>query len=132
MQNWALRAAVHAALVVGVTGTAAAATIDFEPYVGAAIGYVDNIELNPDGQTQTSDGVIELEAGFNSRYTSQRLLGGLNYRYRYLDYFDADEFDSDFHNLGASARLIAVQDLLLFDAEEYVGGLLAPAGTRGE
>jgi len=45
--------------------------------VGAAIGYVDNIELNPDfssnGQPlpQTSDGVIELEAGFDSRYTSR-------------------------------------------------------------
>jgi hypothetical protein len=138
MRNWALGAAVHAALVVTVPGTAAAATIDFEPYVGAAIGYVDNIELNPDVDSngrplpQTSDGVIELEAGFDSRYTSQRLLGGLNYRYRYLDYFDADEFDSDFHNLGASARLIAVQDLLLFDAGAfYQQQLIDPAGSPG-
>jgi len=132
MRNWALRAGVNAALVIAMPGTAAAATIDFEPYVGAAIGYVDNIELNPDGQTQTSDGVIELEAGFNSRYTSQRLLGGLNYRYRYLDYFDADEFDSDFHNLGASARLIAVQELLYFDAGAfYQQQLKDPAGSPG-
>jgi hypothetical protein len=138
IRNWALGAAVHAAIAVAVPGTAAAATIDFEPYVGAAIGYVDNIELNPDFDSngrplpQTSDGVVELEAGFNSRYASQRLLGGLNYRYRYLDYFDADEFDSDFHNLGASARLIAVQDLLLFDANAfYQQQLIDPAGAAG-
>ena len=138
MRNWALRAGVYAALVIAMPGTAAAANIDFVPYVGAAIGYVDNIELNPDfnsnGQPlpQTSDGVIELEAGFDSRYTSQRLLGGLNYRYRYLDYFDADEFDSDFHNLGASARLIAVQEFLYFDAGAfYQQQLIDPAGSAG-
>jgi hypothetical protein len=138
MRNWVLGPAVHAAIVVAVSGTAAAANIEFEPYVGAAIGYVDNIELNPDfnsnGQPlpQTSDGVIELEAGFDSRYTGQRLLGGLNYRYRYLDYFDADEFDSDFHNLGASARLIAVQELLYFDAGAfYQQQLKDPSGSPG-
>ncbi|MBP1611373.1 MAG: signal recognition particle-docking protein FtsY [Acidobacteria bacterium] len=38
--------------------------------------------------------------------------------------------------LGIPVRYVGVgegaEDLLLFDAEEYVGGLLAPAGTRGE
>jgi hypothetical protein len=138
VRNRMLGAAVHAALVVALPGTAAASTLDFEPYVGAALGYVDNIELNPEfssnGQPlpQTSDGVIELEAGFNSRYTSQRLLGGLNYRFRYLDYFDEDDFDSDLHNLGASGRVIAVQELLHVDGSAfYQQQLKDPSGSPG-
>ncbi len=54
-QRRLLAAAVQALLATGVASTASAATSEFKPWVGAAIGYINNLNLNPPGQTQTSD-----------------------------------------------------------------------------
>jgi hypothetical protein len=129
-RNCVLAAAVQGLLAAGVPATASAATSEFKPWVGAAIGYIDNIELNPPGQTQTSDFVGEAEAGFLASYRTQRAQGAMRYRWRGLNYLEEDEYDASFHNLSASGQVAVVQDLFYVRGGAFYGqALVNPAGS---
>ncbi len=125
----ALAAAVQAALAAALPGAAAAANWEVDPWVGGAIGYIHNIELNPPDQRHSDDWVAEFEAGFDSDFRSQRFQGGLNYRFRYLDYFTENQFDSSFHNLNASGQVAVVEDLFFVRGGAfYRQALVDPSG----
>jgi hypothetical protein len=129
-QRRLLAVAVHTLLATGVASTASAATSEFKPWVGAAIGYIDNLNLNPPGQPQTSDFVGEAEAGFLAGYRSQRAQGAVRYRWRGLNYLEEDEYDASFHNLAANGQVAVVQDLFYVRGGAFYGqALVNPAGS---
>jgi len=127
-----LAVAVQAVLVATAPATAGAAVLEFDPWVSAAIGYLNNIELNPDGEPQSSDFVGEAQAGFGALYRAQRGTGGISYRWRGLNYLEEDQYDSGYHNLDASGQLVAVPDLLYLQGNVFYGQVLVdPAAAPG-
>jgi len=125
-----LAAAVQVALGVAVPSTSLAAESEFKPWVGAAIGYIDNINLEPPGRPQTSDWVAEAEAGFLANYRTQRAQGALRYRWRGLNYFEENQYDSSFHNLSGSGQVAVVEDLFFIRGGAFYGqALVNPAGS---
>ena len=111
VQRGLLAVAVQAVLVAAAPSAARAASLEFDPWVGAAVGYIHNIELNPNDQPHSDDFVAEAEAGFRSSYRSQRLVGALTYNWRGVNYFDEDQWDSSYHNLGLNGQVVAVENL---------------------
>jgi hypothetical protein len=119
IQRRLLAAAVQAALAMAASSTARAGTLEFDPWVGAAVGYIHNIELNPNNQPHSDDFVAEAEAGFRSSYRSQRLVGALNYNWRGVNYFTENQWDSSFHNLGLNGQAVAVENLFYVQAGAF-------------
>jgi len=91
VQRRVLAVAVHTVLALAASSTVCAASLEFDPWVGAAVGYIHNIELNPSDQRHSDDFVAEAEAGFRSSYRSQRLVGALNYNWRGVNYLDENQ-----------------------------------------
>ncbi len=131
LQCRVLAAAVHAVLALAATSsTACAGSLEFDPWVGAAVGYIHNLELNPNNQRHSDDFVGEAEAGFRSSYRSQRLVGALNYNWRGINYLDEDQWDSSHHNLGLSGQAVAVENLFYVQAGAfYRQALIDPLGS---
>jgi hypothetical protein len=126
-QRRLLAAAVQAALVASAPALASAAGLEFDPWVGAAVGYIHNIELNPNDQPHSDDFVAEAEAGFRSSYRSQRLVGALNYNWRGVNYFNENQWDSSYHNLGLNGQFVAVENLFFVQGNAFYRQALVDA-----
>jgi hypothetical protein len=130
VQRRVLAAAVHTVLALAASSTVCAASLEFDPWVGAAVGYIHNIELNPNNQRHSDDFVAEAEAGFRSSYRSQRLVGALNYNWRGVNYLNEHQWDSSYHNLGLSGQAVAVENLFYVAGNAfYRQALVDPAGS---
>jgi len=117
-------------LALAASSTVCAASLEFDPWVGAAVGYIHNIELNPSDQRHSDDFVAEAEAGFRSSYRSQRLVGALNYNWRGVNYLDENQWDSSYHNLGLNGQVVAVENLFyVLGNAFYRQALVDPAGS---
>lgn len=96
----------------------------FVPRVESSLSYVDNINLAPEGDAESSD-IFELKPGFSLTGEGRRLRARASYQLQSLYYSNnplvggGDDTDY-FHRLSASANSELLERLLFFDASASI------------
>jgi len=85
---------------------------DIEPSIKVASTYSDNINLEPDGD---SDVALEISPGIHLSRESRRLIVDLDYSLQNLFFVDDSDLNSTNHRLSAYANAEAIADTLFID-----------------
>lgn len=110
-----LHGARAAGLVVGVLCSAATVgDVTFNPEIGVAGIYSDNIDLDPPGQEE-SEFIGELRPAIRIGVTSPRVQGNLDYQMESY-FFENSDRDQTFHELDGNLESELISELLYFDA----------------
>lgn len=88
----------------------ASADAQFEPYLGADLMWVDNLDLAAPGEVKQEDYVAQIAPGLRLRQQSKRLKSYLDYRLQALFYDESNDRNQVFHNAALSADLTAIED----------------------
>lgn len=81
----------------------------FEPRIGAAVQYVDNINLAEDGEPKTSLAGLELSPGFYASYSLGPVIAAIDYSLIARAWEDSD-YDDISHQLSANGQWAAIPE----------------------